>query len=114
MADDKKRDDYAIELGERSNGKPNGHFDAAPRPPPPSAQAVSMASISNNPTISILAYCCSSILMMVANKYVVSGTHFNLNFFLLAVQVRINHVRWRRIDGWDSADKHGFARPSFA
>lgn len=86
MADDKKRDDY--ELDDRS--KTPGHFDAAPRPPPPSAQAVSMASISNNPTVAILAYCGSSILMMVANKYVVSGTNFNLNFFLLAVQVRMD------------------------
>ena len=93
MADEKKRDDYAIELGDRAgSSKPNGHFDAAPRPPPPSANAVNMAAISNNPTISILAYCGSSILMMVANKYVVSGTHFNLNFFLLAVQVRTSHL----------------------
>ena len=87
MADDKKRDD-GYELDARSNGKPNGHFDAAPRPPPPSQHATTMAALSNNPTVSILAYCGSSILMMVANKYVVSGTHFNLNFFLLAVQVR--------------------------
>lgn len=100
MADDKKRDDD-YELGERST-RPNAHFDAAPRPPPPTAQAHHMAAVSNNPTISILAYCGSSILMMVANKYVVSGTHFNLNFFLLAVQVRQRdpaETRWERRAG---------------
>ncbi|KAF2764272.1 GDP-mannose transporter 1 [Teratosphaeria nubilosa] len=43
-------------------------------------------SITNNPVISILSYCGSSILMTTTNKYVVSGSGFNLNFFLLAVQ----------------------------
>ncbi|EGW35168.1 GDP-mannose transporter into the lumen of the Golgi [Spathaspora passalidarum NRRL Y-27907] len=42
--------------------------------------------ISNSGPISILAYCLSSILMTVTNKYVLSGFSFNLNFFLLAVQ----------------------------
>lgn len=89
MADEKKRDDdYAVEMGERRT--PNGHFNAEPKPAPPSAQAMSnMTSITNNPAISIMAYCGSSILMMVANKYVVKGTNFNLNFFLLAVQVSL-------------------------
>lgn len=41
----------------------------------------------NNPVLSIFAYCGSSILMTVANKYCVSGTGWNLSFFLLAVQV---------------------------
>ncbi|EGW35166.1 GDP-mannose transporter into the lumen of the Golgi [Spathaspora passalidarum NRRL Y-27907] len=44
------------------------------------------SSISNSGPISILAYCLSSILMTVTNKYVLSGFSFNLNFFLLAVQ----------------------------
>ena len=42
--------------------------------------------ISNSGPISIAAYCLSSILMTVTNKYVLSGFSFNLNFFLLAVQ----------------------------
>ena len=85
MSDDKKRD-YAIELGDR---QPNGHYDAPPRPPPPTMQQnpVAIAKVADNPLISILTYCGSSILMTVANKYVVSGTNFNLNFFLLFVQV---------------------------
>lgn len=43
-------------------------------------------SISNSGPISIFAYCLSSILMTVTNKYVLSGFSFNLNFFLLAIQ----------------------------
>lgn len=79
--DDNKKRDYTVELGDR---QPNGSFDAAPKP-----QAMSSPtgpSITNSPPISILAYCGSSILMTVTNKYVLSS-NFNLNFFLLAVQV---------------------------
>ena len=83
MADSKKTgDDY--ELDDR---RPNGHFEAAPKPPPPTMQATSVSAMANNPMVSILCYCGSSILMTVANKYVVSGTNFNLNFFLLFIQV---------------------------
>jgi len=84
MADDRKRaqdnDDNDIELGEQQD---NGRFDTQPKPP---AMASSTSSIANSPPISILAYCGSSILMTVTNKIVLTGT-FNLNFFLLAVQV---------------------------
>ncbi|KAI9826832.1 MAG: GDP-mannose transporter into the lumen of the Golgi [Thelocarpon impressellum] len=77
MSDDKKRDDYAIEMGDRKESEPM----LSPRAPntPPSA-------ITNNPIIPVLSYCGSSILMTVTNKYVLSGTGFNLNFFLLCVQ----------------------------
>ncbi|KAH9888890.1 UDP-galactose transporter [Cubamyces lactineus] len=34
----------------------------------------------------IVCYCLASILMTVVNKYVVSGTHFNMNFLLLCMQ----------------------------
>ncbi|KAI0763771.1 UDP-galactose transporter [Trametes elegans] len=34
----------------------------------------------------ILCYCMASILMTVVNKFVVSGTHFNMNFLLLCMQ----------------------------
>ncbi|EME43089.1 hypothetical protein DOTSEDRAFT_131590 [Dothistroma septosporum NZE10] len=43
-------------------------------------------SVANNPVFSIFAYCGSSILMTVSNKYCVNGTGWNLSFFLLAVQ----------------------------
>lgn len=45
------------------------------------------APASNNALFPILAYCGSSILMTLTNKYVLSGLNFNLNFFLLMVQV---------------------------
>ncbi|KAK4992064.1 GDP-mannose transporter into the lumen of the Golgi [Elasticomyces elasticus] len=77
MSDDKKREDYAIEMGELDKA-----FDA---PPPPPRMPLA-APAANNPIFPILAYCGSSILMTVTNKYVLSGLNFNLNFFLLAVQ----------------------------
>lgn len=43
--------------------------------------------IDHNPGASILAYCLASISMTVVNKYVVSGSSWNLNFFYLAIQV---------------------------
>lgn len=41
----------------------------------------------NSSVFPILAYCGSSILMTVTNKYVLSGLNFNLNFFLIMIQV---------------------------
>lgn len=70
MADDKKRD-------LDSDSKPDRQ-----QPPP-----MSSSGLSNNPILPVLAYCGSSILMTVTNKYVLSGSGFNLNFFLLCVQV---------------------------
>ncbi|KAK5167394.1 GDP-mannose transporter into the lumen of the Golgi [Saxophila tyrrhenica] len=83
MADEKRRGDAIIELEDK---QPNGHhFDAAPRPQPAMSSAP-VAQLANNPVVSILTYCGSSILMTVANKFVVNGHDFNLNCFLLAVQ----------------------------
>ncbi|MCJ1368485.1 GDP-mannose transporter into the lumen of the Golgi [Acarospora aff. strigata] len=80
MGDEKKRDNFEIEMGEH---KAN-HYEPPPaqRPlqPPP------LASVANNPIVPILSYCGSSILMTVTNKFVLSGLDFNLNFFLLCVQ----------------------------
>ncbi len=90
MADDKKRDDFAIEMNER-NGKP---YDS-PNSPRHVPQAPPLAAVANNPVFPVLSYCASSILMTVTNKYVLSGLGFNLNFFLLCVQVCS-----RSGDGW--------------
>ncbi|KAF1957498.1 UDP-galactose transporter [Byssothecium circinans] len=80
MADDKKSDDYKIDM-------PAGKEFRAPSPAlRPPQRSSSSPTIIDNPTISIFAYCFSSILMTVTNKYVLSGVDFNLNFFLLAVQ----------------------------
>ncbi|KAK3676461.1 GDP-mannose transporter into the lumen of the Golgi [Recurvomyces mirabilis] len=87
MADDKKRD-ATIEMGEKMpNGNGSAHFDAQPKPlEPRPAKNVLAGSVTNNPVIAITAYCGSSILMTVTNKYVLSGNGFNMNFLLLAVQ----------------------------
>ncbi|KAI9844127.1 MAG: GDP-mannose transporter into the lumen of the Golgi [Thelocarpon superellum] len=81
MADDKKTDDYTIEMGERKDKE----WASEPTPPPRSANAP-VAAVANNPILPVLSYCGSSILMTVTNKYVLSGHDFNLNFFLLCVQ----------------------------
>lgn len=79
MADDKKRDDFAIDMGDR-DGK---NFE----PPISSPRHNAPSAVANNPIFPVLSYCVSSILMTVTNKFVLSGRDFNLNFFLLAVQV---------------------------
>lgn len=68
MASEKKRDDHVIDIG--------GSTD----------DSASSTSAANNPTVALLCYCASSILMTVTNKYVLSGMDFNLNFLLLCVQ----------------------------
>ncbi|KAK4960987.1 GDP-mannose transporter into the lumen of the Golgi [Elasticomyces elasticus] len=90
MGDEKQRDDVdslSIEMGEKM--PMSNSFDAQPKAESSgngSAAPVALGSITNNPVISIFAYCGSSILMTVTNKYVLSGRDFNLNFMLLAVQ----------------------------
>ncbi|KAI1812856.1 hypothetical protein GGS20DRAFT_555928 [Poronia punctata] len=90
---DKKNEDYAIRMPESASRSPYGGekdpFIIPTRPP----RAVShnsigsrFAKVENNPSASILAYCIASISMTVVNKYVVSGSEWNLNFFYLAVQ----------------------------
>jgi len=84
MVEDKKSDDYAIEMDKLDQG--NKEFEAAP---PPLSRSTSSppSALSNHPALPVLAYCGSSILMTVMNKYVLSGLDFNLNFLLLMVQV---------------------------
>ncbi|ROT36153.1 UDP-galactose transporter [Sodiomyces alkalinus F11] len=52
----------------------------------PAGLSQSLHKVDESGTISILAYCASSISMTVVNKYVVSGDFWNLTFFYLAVQ----------------------------
>lgn len=82
MADDKKRgEDYTIEMEKTRDG----NFD-----PPPAAFKAPVPQApdwTSHPLVPILSYCGSSIMMTVLNKFVLLGD-FNLNFFLLAVQVR--------------------------
>lgn len=85
MSDDKKTDDLNIELGERSQS--NSQYASRRSSPAPPMAPQNNVNL-NSPVLAIAAYCGSSILMTVANKYCVSGTGWNLTFFLLAVQVR--------------------------
>ncbi|KAL6708137.1 GDP-mannose transporter into the lumen of the Golgi [Coniothyrium glycines] len=81
MSDDKKSDDYRVDM-------PSGKEFRAPSPlqRAPSVHRSGSTSLTENPVAAILAYCGSSILMTVTNKYVLSGVDFNLPFFLLAIQ----------------------------
>ncbi|KAF9121706.1 GDP-mannose transporter into the lumen of the Golgi [Mortierella sp. GBA39] len=71
--------------------------------------AAPQSSLANSPTISIMAYCTSSILMTVTNKMVLSQFDFNMNFLLLAIQAaaavimlwvfkRCGLITYRRLD----------------
>jgi hypothetical protein len=73
-----------LELGERQGrfSPPRQATPTIPRPAAPSS------NWQNNPILPVLSYCASSIMMTVANKYILSFPDYNLNFFLLAVQVR--------------------------
>jgi GDP-mannose transporter len=46
-----------------------------------------ISQLENHSAAAVLAYCFSSISMTVVNKYVVSGSSWNLNFLYLAIQV---------------------------
>lgn len=81
MAEDKKTDEYSIEMDKLDKG--NKEFEAAPPPQPRTPPS----AVAGHPALPVLAYCGSSILMTVMNKYVLSGLDFNLNFLLLMVQV---------------------------
>lgn len=84
MADNRKPDEYAIEMEKLDENK---KFQAPHSPP--QSRSSSSNSVANNAALSVLAYCGSSILMTVMNKYVLSAD-FNLNFFLLCVQVYLD------------------------
>ncbi|KAF9582957.1 GDP-mannose transporter into the lumen of the Golgi, partial [Lunasporangiospora selenospora] len=49
----------------------------------------SSPSMANSATLSIVAYCSSSILMTVTNKLVLSRFDFNMNFLLLSFQASL-------------------------
>jgi len=95
MASNKKRDDLGIELNEiRDYESPPASpmSSRTPMMPAPSGPAMPSGAIASNPIIPVLSYCVSSIMMTVTNKFVLSGTGFNLNFFLLCVQVSRVHA----------------------
>ena len=83
MSDQKKNDNY-IPMDKMDSESSSSY---KPQPPPPQPRHSAVASAANNATLAIISYCASSILMTVTNKYVLSGVDFNLNFFLLCIQV---------------------------
>lgn len=99
MSSDKKSDDFVVRIpGDRSDSFQEEKDPFLARTPSHAHRAVAapalhdqFAKVQNNPGVSIMAYCFSSISMTVVNKYCVSGKNWNLNLFYLAIQVR-NHI----------------------
>jgi len=95
--DDKKNEDYAIKMPEHEMRNFSGRSSPSSQREPFLASKSNsgrtggmpspLANVTNNPGVSILAYCLASISMTVTNKYCVSGADWNLNFFYLAIQV---------------------------
>lgn len=91
--DDKKNEDYVVRMPDERFGDKDAFM---PRVSPsrrshnvtPVSIPQSISRLDSNPSISVAAYCLSSISMTVVNKYVVSGSYWNLTLFYLAVQVR--------------------------
>ncbi|KAF7558560.1 hypothetical protein G7046_g5594 [Stylonectria norvegica] len=99
MAPKKEREDdledYIALMPESSfgdNKEDDALMEEDPHPSRPGASivpAVLSTSLVNNAPLSVLAYCMSSISMTVVNKYVVSGTSWNLPFFYLCIQATV-------------------------
>lgn len=83
MTDEKKRDDYPADMADR---KESFNRVSSPLRAPAPRHAGVHYTVTDNPMFAVLAYCGSSILMTVTNKFVLSGHGFNLSFFLLCVQ----------------------------
>ena len=94
MSSDKKSDDFVLRMPERGDSfreEKDSFLERrqSHRVSPPGLQD-KLAKVQNNPGVSILAYCLSSISMTVVNKYCVSGKNWNLNLFYLAIQVWVD------------------------
>lgn len=87
--DDKKNEDLEMRnFNGRSSPSQRDPFLAKPGAAAKRGNsAFDLSNVTNSPGISILAYCLASISMTVTNKYCVSGSNWNLNFFYLAIQV---------------------------
>ncbi len=117
----KKNEDIEMRAGE-SAGDFGGEKDPflgknppAVRPRRDAPVAGYFDKLDHSPGASILAYCLASISMTVVNKYVVSGSSWNLNFFYLAIQVRMLCVgEWGEQDRWLTFASHLFAQSRFS
>lgn len=83
MAEKEKQDSFRIDMGpDHDEDKP-----FIPTRPSRASHGGSAPTVPSSPLVPILSYCGASILMTVTNKYVLGGADFNLNFFLLCIQV---------------------------
>lgn len=96
---DKKNEDYVVRIGDDKDvgdypGRPNPlrSFRSNSQPPSHVNKMSEFARIENSPIVSVVAYCIASISMTVVNKYLVSGSDWNMNFLYLAIQVRTARV----------------------
>lgn len=88
---DKKSDDVVLNMP-TTNGRPEENGKGKPFPTFTPARSKTDAlkgvpSLDNNRGASVLAYCLSSMSMTIVNKYVISGSNWNMNLLYLAVQV---------------------------
>lgn len=88
MVANNKDEEAGIPMLENFDG--GNRDDAVNARPPPmtlrSRMPQSLADVVDNGPVSVVAYCVSSISMTVVNKYVVSGSSWNLTFLYLAIQ----------------------------
>lgn len=84
---EKKNDDFVVQIPEKNNAFENQRPLMGNGASSGASMANPLSSIDNSPVLSVLSYCLASMSMTVVNKYVVSGSSWNLNFFYLAVQV---------------------------
>ncbi|KAK4941696.1 GDP-mannose transporter into the lumen of the Golgi [Elasticomyces elasticus] len=83
MAEEEKK--RFLEGNEMEHGEKQGRFSPPARASTPRYTPAAQ-NWQNNPVLPVISYCGSSILMTVANKYILSFPDYNLNFLLLAVQ----------------------------
>ncbi|KAG5976469.1 hypothetical protein E4U55_007335, partial [Claviceps digitariae] len=93
---DKKSDDVVLAMP-ATNGQVDGNSKGKPFPTFTPARSKADAlkgitSLDNNRGASVLAYCLSSMSMTIVNKYVISGSNWNMNLLYLAVQSIVGTV----------------------
>ncbi|KAM0721152.1 hypothetical protein Q7P37_003439 [Cladosporium fusiforme] len=88
---DKKNDDYVVSMPDQSY-EPKDSAASIPLHRPPGQHhgtATTASNLSNSPSASIVGYCLASISMTVVNKFIVSGSEWNLMFLYLAIQATV-------------------------
>ncbi|KAG5917738.1 GDP-mannose transporter into the lumen of the Golgi [Claviceps capensis] len=87
---DKKSDDLVLPMPPNNGyADANSQAKAAPIFTPARSKTDALkgvSSLDNNRGASVLAYCLSSMSMTIVNKYVISGSDWNMNLLYLAVQ----------------------------